>query len=167
MRSTRWPARRRSSSSEPTACPWLLLPVRLECRFTVVDDRSELQVRIYPDEIAVHTHEEALTGDELESGRTFWREVTAAREQTDPAEVRRLELGAWRILAGRSGSWRAAWIARRTEPAVTDLDGADPAELPDETWTRFAALLRHAGPVRRDDVQRRSAQPRGGRCADP
>ena len=55
------------------ACPWLLLPVRLECRFTVVDDRSELQVRIYPDEIAVHTHEEALTGDELETGRTFWR----------------------------------------------------------------------------------------------
>jgi hypothetical protein len=118
------------------ACPFLLMPVRLECRFTGAAERRELLVRIYPDEIAVHTHEETLTGAELEAGRAFWREVSAAREQPDPAEVRRLELGAWRTLAGRSGSWRAAWIARRTEPAANDLAAADPADLPDETWTR-------------------------------
>ena len=60
------------------ACPFLLLPVRLECRFTGAAERPELLVRIYPDEIAVHTHEETLTGAELEAGRAFWREVSAA-----------------------------------------------------------------------------------------
>ena len=128
----------------PDSYPFLLLPVRLECRFAVVDDRPELQVRIYPDDVAVHVHEETLTDDELESGRIFWREVWAARQNTDPQEVRRLELGAWRALAGQSGSPRAAWVARRTEPAdlgvatADDLDfgTVDPAELPDESWTR-------------------------------
>jgi hypothetical protein len=126
------------------AFPFLLLPVRLECRFAVVDDRHELQVRLYPDDVAIHTHEETLTNDELEAGRSFWREVWAARQQPDPDEGRRLELGAWRALAGLSGSWRAAWVARRTEPTdlnVTTVDALDfgpvePADLKDESWTR-------------------------------
>jgi len=131
-------------SERTDSCPFLLLPVRLECRFAVVDDRHELQVRIYPDDIAVHVHEETLTDDELESGRIFWREMWAARQNEDPDEVRRLELGAWRALAGRSGSPRAAWVAARTEAADLDVATADdldfgtvePGDLKDESWTR-------------------------------
>src|SRR5688572_22673577 len=44
--------------------PLLLLPLRIEIRFVPVDGESELWVRAYPDDIAVHTHEPTLTDKE-------------------------------------------------------------------------------------------------------
>ena len=70
----------------------------------------ELWVRIFPDDIAVQTHEPSLTNSELESGQTFWQETLAAGGNEA------LKRGAWRVLALKHGSRRAAWIAIHTEP---------------------------------------------------
>lgn len=124
--------------------PFLLLPVRVETRFMSVDEAKELWVRIFPDDMAVHTHEEELTAEEIQAGRAYWREVWAAGQEEDPAEGERLRRGAWRALAGEYGGPRAAWVAARTEPESTDVASPDelsfpefdPAEVKPESWSR-------------------------------
>ena len=74
---------------------------------------DELWVRVYPDDIAVHTHEEPLTEDEERDGKAFWIEGHAADEDEE------LKKGAWRALVRLHGSRRAAWIARALQPNVT------------------------------------------------
>ncbi|MDO1444627.1 hypothetical protein Q0590_00110 [Rhodocytophaga aerolata] len=76
----------------------------------VIDDAHELWVRIFPDDIAVHTHEEALTPSEIEAAKTFWVHIWYAGE--DEA----LRIGAWRGLVSGRGPERAAWIAKQMEP---------------------------------------------------
>ncbi|MET9388768.1 hypothetical protein ABZY09_49490, partial [Streptomyces sp. NPDC002928] len=90
----------------PTTLPVVLLPVRLETRFTA----TELLVRIYPDELHIDTHEAPLTEDEDTWGRRYWRALWAARSDA-PAED-----AAWAELADRFGAERAGWIARTLEP---------------------------------------------------
>lgn len=72
---------------------------------------EKLHVRIYPDDIAVDTHEEALTETEREAGAAFWRQ-TAVAGANDEAQR-----AAWRALCLGRGSRRAAWVARITRPA--------------------------------------------------
>ncbi|MFJ5830907.1 hypothetical protein [Streptomyces sp. NPDC093089] len=121
----------------PTALPVVLLPVRLETRFTA----TELLVRIYPDEIHIDTHEALLTADEEEYGRRYWRGIWAARGDA-PAEK-----AAWGEVADRYGDERAAWIARVMEPRnpmdQPGTGGADaqpvfppPGEHREASWTR-------------------------------
>ena len=79
---------------------------------TVMATVDELWVRIFPDDIAVQTHEPGLTDDELRDGAAFWAETQAA------AGDQALQRGAWRALVQRYGSPRAAWIARTLEPTA-------------------------------------------------
>ena len=52
--------------------PLLMLPVNLETRFMDVGaGRSELWVRIYPDQIAINSHEPELTDQEIVDGKTY------------------------------------------------------------------------------------------------
>lgn len=78
----------------------------------------ELWVRIFPDDIAVETHDPRLTSSERDSGQIFWNETLAAGGNET------LLRGAWRALCLKHGSNRAAWIALQTQPA-------DNAEVPD------------------------------------
>ena len=82
---------------------------------TEVHTIDELWVRIFPDDIAVDTHEESLTALEEESGQRFWQETI------DAADDDALERGAWRALCLKHGSRRAAWIARKTKPHRVEL----------------------------------------------
>ncbi|HET9767745.1 MAG TPA: hypothetical protein VFS60_12900 [Thermoanaerobaculia bacterium] len=91
--------------------PCLLFPVRMETRFMSVPGGRELWVRVYPDDIAVHTHEAALTRDEAVAGIRYWTSRAVAATLEDAAERERLEMGAWRALANSFGGTRAAWIA--------------------------------------------------------
>ena len=110
--------------------PFLLLPVRVETRFMTVDDKKELWVRFFPDDIAVHTHEIELTSDEVEAGKTYWREIWAAQQESNADKQQVLEKGAWRALAEAYGGTRAAWIARRTKPETLDVPNVATLRFP-------------------------------------
>lgn len=123
--------------------PCLLFPVRMETRFMGGRDGRELWVRVYPDDIAVHTHERSLTRDEALAGIEYWTARTSAASIEDPAERERIEKGAWRALANSAGGTRASWIASEIErrmrerPEAKDLESLfDPGELKPESWSR-------------------------------
>ena len=64
---------------------------------TATETVDELWVRIFPDDIAVHTHEPALTENEQADGASFWTETAAGNDEV-------LKRGAWKALAERHGS---------------------------------------------------------------
>ena len=80
--------------------PILLLPVRVETRFMQIDAGTELWVRIFPDDVAIHTHESDLTLEEIEDGRAYWGEMSAAAGEADDDVRQEKEKGAWRALTG-------------------------------------------------------------------
>ena len=101
----------------PSTLPLALFPVRLETRFF----GDELRVRIYPDKVHLDSHDPALGADEMLWGRRFevqWDDDQKARE-------------AWRMLAGRFGAERAAWVARALTP--TNLSSRPSGPRPSRT----------------------------------
>jgi hypothetical protein len=117
------------------ATPVLFLPVNIETRFMDVGDgRSELWLRIYPDQIAINTHEAELTDQEIADGQTYWDAVW--RAGNPPASIEAVK-APWRGLASRYGAPRAAWIALTMtptnvaqQPAAATADGTDPNPEP-------------------------------------
>ncbi|HYR91493.1 MAG TPA: hypothetical protein VE422_45995 [Terriglobia bacterium] len=100
--------------------PFLLLPVRLETIFVPVQagefpSGTELWVRVYPDDIAIHTHEKTLTDREVLAGELYWTELVTAEHLRDEKEKRRS--AAWGQIVELFGGQRAAWIARQTKPS--------------------------------------------------
>ena len=96
--------------------PILLMPLRLETRFKDVSVPSapasahELWVRIYPDDCWIDTFDPTLAEDEIRSVRTYWLDLWQAGKI--PAQ----EQAAWRVLVGKHGSGRAAWLADQFQP---------------------------------------------------
>ncbi|MCA1577967.1 MAG: hypothetical protein LC794_11480 [Acidobacteria bacterium] len=129
---------------------------------------NELWVRIFPDDIAIETHETRFTSIELESGQTFWRETI------DAGGNDALLRGAWRVLCLKHGSNRAAWIALQTQPSdVNARDAKAGAEILDaltaldrrldevsasEPGRRLGALLR-AGETALDKINATKSAP--------
>ncbi|OLR92888.1 hypothetical protein [Actinokineospora bangkokensis] len=102
----------------PAQYPVVLLPVRLETRFTA----TQLLVRVYPDEVHLDSHEAPLTDDEATWGKRYWSGVWAAAG--DDAKER----AAWEELATRYGAERASWVARVLEPTNPEArPGGTPA----------------------------------------
>jgi hypothetical protein len=115
--------------------PLLLLPVNIQTRFvTPATGRPELWLRIYPDQIAVNSHEPELSDHEVAAGKAYWSVV--CRAGNPPADVDLLK-APWRTLASRYGAQRAAWIALaltptnlRQRPATATRAGGQPAPAP-------------------------------------
>lgn len=82
----------------------------------IVPDTYELWVRIYPDDIAIHTHEDLLTQQEIAAGQTYWNEMWRVGTSTAQPARNNAELGAWRTLCSACGAKRAAWVAKQTTP---------------------------------------------------
>lgn len=100
--------------------PFLLFPVRIETIFVPVQSdgkpsHTELWVRIYPDDVAVHTHERILTDSEVVAGELYWTELVTAEHLRDERDKRRR--AGWRHLVDLFGGQRSAWVARQTKPA--------------------------------------------------
>ena len=86
--------------------PLMLLPVRLETRYT--GDGAALRVRIYPDDIHIDALDRGVDPDERAAGVAYW--TAAWRSSTEDAAQ------AWRSLLDRIGRQRAAWVARALQP---------------------------------------------------
>lgn len=101
----------------------------------VIQDRKELWVRIFPDDIFMQSHEEALTEAEITAGRFFWTEMQAAHQinvqqggseseeewvARQAVEVENHQTGAWRGLVSGRGQERAAWVAIQLTPTNVD-----------------------------------------------
>jgi uncharacterized phage infection (PIP) family protein YhgE len=95
--------------------PFLLLPVRIETRFMTTQDSPELWLRVYPDDIAIHTHEKVLTNQEITEGEKYWRFIFEA-EKKNEEEKEAFRKEAWSNLVLLFGSQRSAWIATKTKP---------------------------------------------------
>ncbi len=89
--------------------PILLLPLRVETRFKEAGAGQELWVRVFPDEVAVATHEKVLTELEEQRGIAYWKALRGAMDDKSRKD-------AWGTLADKSGANRAAWVALQTKP---------------------------------------------------
>jgi hypothetical protein len=88
--------------------PLVLLPVRLEAVHSRVAAAAQLLLRVYPDDVHVDAHEEALTDNERAAGERYWQLVGDAGAVTS-AE-------AWADLVSRLGAARASWARQATRP---------------------------------------------------
>lgn len=138
-----------STELVPSDRPLVLLPVRLETRFSPVDGGGlTLKIRVYPDTIHADTHEPGVTTSEADWGRHYWRTVWRAGNDLERRKA------AWRQLAERYEPQRAAWviwhlrplnIGQRPEDPVGPEDPVSPEprfpeppqlKLQPEPWTR-------------------------------
>ena len=76
--------------------------------YEIVD---ELWVRIFPDDIFVHTHETPLTEEEEKAAHDYWKTTWAVNEDQETV------LSVWRMACSRFGKNRAAYIVKATDPA--------------------------------------------------
>ncbi|MEZ4684674.1 MAG: hypothetical protein R3B47_00950 [Bacteroidia bacterium] len=102
--------------------------------FKIVPDSQELWIRIYPDDIFVHGHEELLSPDEIEAGKRFW-ERWCEIHKSDPDALDE-ELGrardpkdkpltaSWAELQKSYSHARASWIAQATRPSNLPVTGS-------------------------------------------
>ena len=101
----------RRYSNLDTETPILLLPYRIETRFSPQRDR--LLIRIYPDQIHIDSHNIPLTPKEIALGQAFWLRTWAAPDDETERDA------AWAALVDVLGPRRAAWVARSLRPKGT------------------------------------------------
>lgn len=118
-------------------------------------NQQELWVRIYPDQIAINSHEPELTPQEIADGTSYWDAVWSAG--LPPATLDAIQ-APWRGLASLYGATRAAWIALQmtptnlsSQPIAATPQGGTPSPAPifpkpvtrDSSWEKpaLAALL--------------------------
>lgn len=151
--------------------PVVMLPVNLETRFTEPDAQGEcdLQIRVYPDDAHVDTHERGLTRAERDAGQEFWERLwwaahdvpTGALEATlenrsESDLLADVDLGslpeaaidrhdavrtrAWRRLVERFDERRAGWVKRATKPPQGDDLLQGPIPVDDVDAVQFDTL---------------------------
>jgi hypothetical protein len=107
--------------------PFVLLPVRIETRFTRGPRGIELRVRIYPDDIAIGAPPDTPTDDERSAGEAYWRARAASAVTGAGAAERKRYEGAWNAIATRHGEYRASWVVRQTQPTNWDPSQSQPS----------------------------------------
>ena len=103
--------------ADPTL-PLLLLPVRLETRYTA--DRTALRVRIFPDDVHIDQLDTGVDETEIDVWKDYWTSVWRGTDaQADQA---------WTTLVQRVGARRATWLAAGVVP--TNLATRNTAQGP-------------------------------------
>jgi len=127
----------------PDSLPILLLPVRIETKF-IRDEQSiprQLLVRVYPDDIAIETHEPLLTPEEFEAGAQYFRDIWPALPDPVPNNWKQVFRGAWRRLVDAFGPERGAWILRTVEDERFVLNVKSAIDEPRRTLTDTTPLF--------------------------
>ena len=124
------PHPRRGTGNLDDSIPFLLMPVRIETRFVNTAQSPELWLRVYPDDIVIHSHETILTAQEVAEGEKYWKAIFQA-EKNGGQQKEDQKKDAWNKLASLFGSPRAAWIVKETRPLNWDdlEDLSEPAQL--------------------------------------
>jgi hypothetical protein len=104
--------------------PFLFMPVRIETRFMTGGKSPELWLRIYPDDIAIHSHEEVLTDREVTEGEKYWRALWDATVAGGP-QTEDTKKAAWTEMVTQFGAQRAAYVAGETRPTNWDQLAAE------------------------------------------
>ncbi|MEX0290251.1 MAG: hypothetical protein AB3N14_14180, partial [Flavobacteriaceae bacterium] len=116
--------------------------------FKFMEDKNELWVRIYPDDIFVHTHEEGFSQDEIIAAQNFWEEVHRVDTTLNntPSERYQAKVAAWRAIINGFGTFRASYIVRTIKPETLTITKGEPIlkttpKLPnvtvkDGSWTK-------------------------------
>lgn len=122
--------------------PITLLPVRMETKYRETPNGIQLMVRVYPDDIAIVTHEKTLTETEYNFGHKHWK-LLFNKEGT--AQTKR---EAWKLLTDKFGVNRAAWVAQETIPtnwaerdtltSAEELNFVETANTKPDSWTEAA-----------------------------
>jgi len=97
------------------AYPLLLLPVRLETRYTA--DRSSLRVRIFPDDIHIDHVNRGVSETERAAALAYWNAVWRSPNTDD----------AWAAFVKQVGRRRALWVALAMQPSNIARRNSDPA----------------------------------------
>lgn len=90
--------------------PIMLFPVRLETKYRIINGQDQLLVRIFPDDIAVVTHEPLLTQEEADAGISHWKALWLAKGDSIKKQA------SWTLLSQNFGVNRASWVALQTKP---------------------------------------------------
>jgi hypothetical protein len=111
--------------------PILLLPVRIETRFHKymlgLQEKYQIWIRIFPDDIAIESHEAALTKSEIAQSQIYWTTVWTTSNST-------VKVNAWDVVCRQFTSQRAAWIIKQMEPLNVSQTPRPPApDFPDDT----------------------------------
>lgn len=93
----------------PKKANLLFFPVRLETHFRYKNNKKELCVRIFPDEICLN-YKGHMTDEELKAGKFFWMQWYIA------SGCRKREREAWDVLCDAYPVRRAAWICNALRP---------------------------------------------------
>ncbi len=105
----------------------------------------ELWLRVYPDDIAVHTHENELTDREVAAGEEYWRSIFGIEKDTDSGKGSR-KTETWKNFAALFGPSRSAWVARQTRPtnwsALSTLATTDDLTFPPHDLTSTSSWSR-------------------------
>ena len=112
----------------PAALPVLLLPVRIEVRFNADTSPPELWVRIFPDQIAIDSHDERVTNAEVRHTHRYWETVWRAGTADASAAS-----AAWSSLANRFGPTRGAYLVHSSLLTPTNLASRPATATPEGT----------------------------------
>jgi hypothetical protein len=123
--------------------PFALLPVRLETRFATIGSgdavKTQLWVRIYPDDCWIDTFEPTLSATELANAQVYWQGMWRA------GGIEADQRAAWRSLVAAHGSGRAGYIVDTYQP--TNL-AAQPAKA--ETTDEILVIPTQSPPAAPD-----------------
>jgi hypothetical protein len=137
---------RKLMSNLDDGIPFLLLPVRIETRFITTGNIAELWLRVYPDDIAIHTHEKTLTDQELTEGQKYWKVLFAAEKGGGQGKEEDKK-NAWSAMAASFGGQRSGWIALQTKPLnwsndLNNITNSDQLDFPVHEITSTGAWSR-------------------------
>jgi len=118
-----------SEMNKSAAQAVMLFPVKLETKYThkSADQKQALRIRIYPDLITLRANYQAITSDEQQAAKDFWKNC----KHSEQIKSR------WKAIANHFGAARAAYVLKVSKPVYdpnSDSLSRPPLESQADSW---------------------------------